>query len=44
MVDPHGGRHTMLGFDTEDEAAQWVEVDKRRKRLTQTGFLADAAD
>jgi hypothetical protein len=33
VITGRGSHHTMLGFDTEIEAAQWVETDKRRELL-----------
>lgn len=33
VIDGSGARHTMLGFDTEDEAVQWIKADKERDRL-----------
>jgi hypothetical protein len=44
VVDARGSRHTMLGFDTENEAVGWVEADKRRERRLGADFLTDTAD
>ncbi len=44
VVGENGARHTMLDFDTEAEAQQWIEADKRREELQQTASLLDAEE
>jgi predicted N-acetyltransferase YhbS len=36
-----GTRHTILGFETEAEAAGWAEADRERERF-QLSFSTDA--
>ena len=46
VVDSYGSRHTMLGFDTEEDARQWIRADGRRDAMQVREFsaLPDAAD
>jgi antibiotic biosynthesis monooxygenase (ABM) superfamily enzyme len=44
VVGENGARHTMLGFDTEAEAEQWIEADKRREKVQQATSLLDAEE
>jgi hypothetical protein len=35
-------RHTILGFETEEEAAVWAEAEKKRDHAFQGVYLSDA--
>jgi hypothetical protein len=42
IVTSGGSRHTVLGFESEAEAAAWIEADKERERMFNPAFSLDA--
>jgi hypothetical protein len=42
VIDGFGVRHTMLGFDTEADAIQWVEADTLREAMQSDDLLQPA--
>lgn len=44
IVGDDGVRQTVLGFSSEDEATQWIQMDRKHERLRQSTYLLDAAD
>jgi hypothetical protein len=42
VTTDRGTRHTILGFETEEEAAVWAEAEKKRDHAFQGVYQPDA--
>ena len=44
IVGNDGVRQTVLGFSSENEAADWIVADQKLERLRRATFMMEAAD